>query len=153
MEQSKPQTSSESNWPGERDPSRDDVQVANELPEPAFLSDFKRSLLSSSDASENLSLMHLDFQVRQAVPGVNFVLTTPIVGRAEKVHLPSSDIIRLSRAPSVSERDFSSERGLLQMLTRPRFSRSFALTPAIPGGCGSTFDSCDRLPGLGACSP
>lgn len=64
MAQSFPQTSPESNWPGEREPSCHDVQVAAELPDSAFLSDLKISLLSSSDAADNQNLMHLDLQVR-----------------------------------------------------------------------------------------
>ena len=64
MAASLPSTSAESNWPGERDPSHNDVQVANEVPESAFLSDFKRRLMSSCDASGNQSLMHLDLHVR-----------------------------------------------------------------------------------------
>lgn len=53
----------DSNWPGEREPSRHDVEVANELPEPAFLSEFKKCLLSSPEALYNENLMHLDLQV------------------------------------------------------------------------------------------
>lgn len=55
----------ESSWPGEREPSIHDVQVANESPEPAFLAAFKRSILASSEAAGNQSLMHLDLQVRE----------------------------------------------------------------------------------------
>ena len=54
--------SQEAIWPGEREPSHLDVEVANELPEPAFLSDFKRELLSSPKAKEKPKLMHLDLK-------------------------------------------------------------------------------------------
>ena len=52
-------TSQESSWPAERDPSRLDVELANELPKPDVLSDFKRALLSSEHASGNQKLMHI----------------------------------------------------------------------------------------------
>jgi hypothetical protein len=48
--------------PGERNPSRHDVEVATELPEPTILSDFKRSLLATVDASNAQDLMHLDLK-------------------------------------------------------------------------------------------
>lgn len=53
-------TSPESSWPGERDASRRDVEVANEIPEPGLLSDFKRALLASPDALGIDRLMHME---------------------------------------------------------------------------------------------
>lgn len=53
-------TSPESSWPGERDASRRDVEVANEIPEPGLLSDFKRALLASPDAAGTDCLMHME---------------------------------------------------------------------------------------------
>jgi hypothetical protein len=40
-------------WPGERNPGRDDVRDANELPDSTFLQLFKSALLSNSTATEN----------------------------------------------------------------------------------------------------
>ena len=51
------------NWPGEREPSRDDVEVANETPEAAFFSEFKSCLLSDPEAFGNESLMNLELNV------------------------------------------------------------------------------------------
>ncbi|KAH8815295.1 hypothetical protein F5884DRAFT_172944 [Xylogone sp. PMI_703] len=53
-------TSQASNWPGEREPSHQDVASANELPDPALLSDFKRALLTSGDAAGCEQLLHID---------------------------------------------------------------------------------------------
>ncbi|KIW27411.1 uncharacterized protein PV07_07149 [Cladophialophora immunda] len=55
-------TSQEQILPGERNPSRHDVEAATELPEPTILSDFKRSLLATVDASDAQDLMHLDLK-------------------------------------------------------------------------------------------
>lgn len=67
MERALTNTHLESNWPGERDPSCHDVREATELPEPAFMSHYRTSLLASSDALDNKSLMHLDLEVREHV--------------------------------------------------------------------------------------
>ncbi len=64
MDQNLPNTSSQSSWPGEREPARHDVEVAHELPESAFLLEFKSCIMSDSEALGNESLMHLDLQVR-----------------------------------------------------------------------------------------
>ena len=40
----------QTSWPGEREPRRDDVQQANEQPDPTFLINFKNALLASNDA-------------------------------------------------------------------------------------------------------
>lgn len=63
----------ESNWPGEREPSRHDVEAANHLPEPAFFTEFKRHLVSSPEALNNEDLMHLDLRVCDYIfsPNVN----------------------------------------------------------------------------------
>jgi len=53
-----------SSWPGEREPSQQDVASASERPEPALLSDFKRALISSSDAVGTEKLFHMDFKTR-----------------------------------------------------------------------------------------
>ena len=37
------------NWPGENEPSRHDVEAANEQPSAAFLAEYKRALLASAD--------------------------------------------------------------------------------------------------------
>lgn len=55
-------TSQEAIWPGDRNPSRHDVEVATELLEPAFLSDFKKALLAHPDAEDTRDLMHLDLK-------------------------------------------------------------------------------------------
>lgn len=56
--------SHESRWPGEREnPTRHDVEVANELPEPAFLFDFKAALLASPEAAGCEKLMRTDLHV------------------------------------------------------------------------------------------
>ena len=60
-------TSQRSSWPGERDPSRLDVEIANELPKPDVLCDFKKALLSSQHASENLRLMHLQLNTEVGI--------------------------------------------------------------------------------------
>jgi hypothetical protein len=53
-------TSRISTWPGEWNPSRNDVALANEQPDPNTLSDFKRALLASDEARSAQRLMHLD---------------------------------------------------------------------------------------------
>ena len=63
--------SPESSWPGERDASRRDVELANEIPEPALLSDFKRSLLASQDAVGVDRLLHME-------------LSTPVYAQPDK---------------------------------------------------------------------
>ena len=55
--------SQEQIWPGENNPSRDDVEVAMELPEPAFLSNFNKSALLSQEAMGVQNLMHLDVEL------------------------------------------------------------------------------------------
>lgn len=57
-------TSPDSSWPGERDASRRDVEVANEIPEPGLLSDFKRALLASPEAVGMDRLMHVELGSR-----------------------------------------------------------------------------------------
>lgn len=57
-------TSQNSNWPGERDPSHQDVASANEIPDPALLSDFKRTLISSGDVARSEKLLHMDLKYR-----------------------------------------------------------------------------------------
>ena len=53
-------TSSTSKWPGEWHPSRNDVALASEAPDPALLSDFKTRLYASEDARGIQNLMHAD---------------------------------------------------------------------------------------------
>ncbi|KIW24040.1 uncharacterized protein PV07_09779 [Cladophialophora immunda] len=55
--------SSATNWPGEREPARDDVQVANETPEAAFFSQFKSCLLADPEAFGDESLMNLELDL------------------------------------------------------------------------------------------
>lgn len=50
-------TVAESNWPGERNPSRHDVRDAIKVPDYTFLDRFKVALLASTDASDNEDLM------------------------------------------------------------------------------------------------
>lgn len=53
--------SHESRWPGEREnPTRHDVEVANELPAPSFLSEFKTMLAASPEAADAQTLMYTD---------------------------------------------------------------------------------------------
>lgn len=50
-----------SSWPGEREnPTRQDVEVANELPASSFLSDFKTALAASPEAADLQTLMLTD---------------------------------------------------------------------------------------------
>lgn len=65
--------------PGERHPSRHDVETASELPEPAFLSDFKRALFASPDAVDRQDLMHLDFRTDVNVPIWAFGMDTTVL--------------------------------------------------------------------------
>ena len=51
---------STTNWPGEREPSRDDVEVANETPGAAWFSEFKSCLLSDPEAFGDEDLMKLE---------------------------------------------------------------------------------------------
>jgi hypothetical protein len=53
----------ESNWPGERIPSRDDVRDAIKVPDHTFLDRYKTTLLASSDALHPEDLMS-DVEVR-----------------------------------------------------------------------------------------
>lgn len=48
--------------PGENDPSGHDVAAANETPQPALLTNFKKSLLASQEAKGNQNLIHADFK-------------------------------------------------------------------------------------------
>lgn len=66
---------SETNWPGEREPSRDDVEVANEIPGAAFFSEFKNCLLSDPEAVGDENLMNLDLNVRKSNTVVGSRLT------------------------------------------------------------------------------
>lgn len=56
----------DSNWPGEREPSHGDVEAASQVPESAWLSDFKACLMASEDAADVEDLMHLDLRVRRS---------------------------------------------------------------------------------------
>ena len=103
MDQPLANVSPESNWPGEREPSGHDVEIANELPEPAFLSGFKSCLLSSPEAVDNESLMHLDLHVRRNSfedSPVALWLTWLLVECTQKIHLPTNAAIRVSPAAS-----------------------------------------------------
>lgn len=51
-----------SSWPGERNPSPRDVEIANESLDPGFLNTFKNNLLASSAAQNNDNLMHVQLQ-------------------------------------------------------------------------------------------
>jgi hypothetical protein len=53
-------TSRTSTWPGEWNPSRNELDLANERPDVNTLSDFKRALLASDEARSAQRLMHLD---------------------------------------------------------------------------------------------
>lgn len=57
MKEYRPNALSESNWPGERNPSRNDVRDAIEVPDRGFLSKFKTALLASPEALDNENLM------------------------------------------------------------------------------------------------
>ncbi|KAK5704472.1 hypothetical protein LTR17_021854 [Elasticomyces elasticus] len=57
-----PEAQWDSNWPGEREPSHRDVEAASEVPESAWLSDFKVCLMASEDAQDVEDLMHLDLR-------------------------------------------------------------------------------------------
>lgn len=92
-----------SNWPGERDPSRKDVEEANDVPEPAWLSEFKGCLLADSEIQHNEPLMHLDLQVSSLDPPEvrsNSAYLTP-GGWCKKVYVPFDAIIGISFTTSV----------------------------------------------------
>lgn len=71
-------------WPGEREPSRHDVESANEQPTIAFLAEFKDALLSSSDhdavrhfgsqfgVSLSKLVRHADVQSSDELPNSDF---------------------------------------------------------------------------------
>lgn len=93
-------TSPESSWPGERDASRRDVEVANEIPEPGLLSDFKRALLASADALSIDRLMHMELgsRVNEYRRKDGLVLTIP--GSATKaIHISSCTFIAFPNPP------------------------------------------------------
>lgn len=61
MAEATPHTKSqEMMLPDERTPSRRDVEVANEIPEPAFLAAFKKALLADLGGLETENLLHMD---------------------------------------------------------------------------------------------
>ncbi|CRG82907.1 hypothetical protein PISL3812_00254 [Talaromyces islandicus] len=85
-------STSESNWPGEREPSSYDVQIANELPSAAFLSDFKAALLASSDAAGNQNLMCLDLQLNEQR---KYTYPVALLSDFPQGLPPQSEVIRL----------------------------------------------------------
>lgn len=65
MDKEMPIISPGTNWPGEREPAHDDVAEASDVPEPAYLSEFKSCLLADLEAQDQgyEDLMHLDLHV------------------------------------------------------------------------------------------
>jgi hypothetical protein len=93
-------TSPESSWPGERDASRRDVEVANEIPEPGLLSDFKRALLASPDALGIDRLMHMELGGRvNAFHRRDGPVLTKIGPPTEAIHIPGSGSIAFPNPP------------------------------------------------------
>lgn len=99
-------TSQEQILPGERNPSRYDVEVATELPEPTRLLDFKRSLLATEDASDAQNLMHLD--LKATVAGLT---TSPVLVQTLLINMPGN-----------WEQGVYLPNGLAAGLPRPSFS-------------------------------
>jgi len=67
----------DSNWPGEREPSYRDVEAASQVPEAAWLSDFRACLMASEDALGVQDLMHLDLKVRRSPADLQTDLGSP----------------------------------------------------------------------------
>lgn len=51
------------NWLAEREPSHNDVEDASQIPERAWLTDFRTCLLASEDAIGTEQLLHIDLRV------------------------------------------------------------------------------------------
>ncbi|KAI0105869.1 hypothetical protein F4814DRAFT_429777 [Daldinia grandis] len=87
-----------SSWPGERDPSHQDVASASERPDPTLLSDFKRTLLASSDAIGTEKLFHMDFRNPiYETPTKKYTYPVALLSRFPR--LPADDrLAHLSRA-------------------------------------------------------
>jgi len=93
-------TSPESSWPGERDASRRDVEVANEIPEPGLLSDFKRALLASPDALNIDRLMHMELGSRVNESHEKDDLVLIILGTASKtIHISCCAVVAFPNTP------------------------------------------------------
>lgn len=93
-------TSPESSWPGERDASRRDVEVANEIPEPGLLSDFKRALLASPDALGIDRLMHMELGGRVNASYQRDGPGLTMIGPATKaIHIPGCGSIAFPNSP------------------------------------------------------
>ena len=58
---------SESSWPGERTLSRNEVASASEVPEPAVVSNFKRSLVAAYGSRDFPKIMNLDLGTKASV--------------------------------------------------------------------------------------
>ncbi|CAM1509684.1 Fc.00g000190.m01.CDS01 [Cosmosporella sp. VM-42] len=80
-----------SNWPGERDPSHRDVASANERPDPALISNFKRVLLASDDAIGTQKLLRMNLKDRQ--PRSSGKYTYPLALLSRFPELPPPDRI------------------------------------------------------------
>ena len=83
------------NWPGEREPSCTDVEIANETPEAAWFSDFKSCLLSDPEAVGDDNLMQLELHVSNQA----FLCTLAyllLVNHTKKVHLSINVAVRVS---------------------------------------------------------
>ncbi|KAI0845334.1 hypothetical protein F5Y00DRAFT_246641 [Daldinia vernicosa] len=86
-----------SSWPGERDPSHQDVASASERPDPTLLSDFKRALLASSDAIGTEKLFHMDLRNHIYTPTKKYTYPVALLSRFPR--LPADDrLSHLSRA-------------------------------------------------------
>ena len=71
-----------SSWPGERDPSHQDVAAANERPDPVLLSNFTRSLIHSDEANETAQLLHMGLRVRvRTYLSISFILMSICLDR------------------------------------------------------------------------
>lgn len=75
MDKRLPTISPGTNWPGEREPAHDDVAEASDVPEPAYLSEFKSCLLADLEAQDQgyEDLMHLDLHVGDSDVGQNTI--------------------------------------------------------------------------------
>lgn len=58
-------TANNNSWPGDWNPSRNDVALASEAPDPAQLTDFKARLFASEDARGLTDLMHVDLKQKR----------------------------------------------------------------------------------------
>ncbi|MCJ1472613.1 hypothetical protein MMC13_001262 [Lambiella insularis] len=139
-------TEASENWPGERDPTRLEVEKAHEVPESTFLDDFKQALVARDIAKDYQRAFPQELVVTPYQNTDDRQIAYPLVLLSDFPQLPDEEVLGALQAlfPAISET-------LMFLRLMPMPNASGELIPPYLQLSMACLASC--LPMASACSP